>query len=336
MDNENPRARLYYLFGTSQHPQGTSWLARFPVEVFGIAAGLFGLVDAWRRATAYGWADAEIVADVLLWPATAFWAISLGLYLFKLKRHPQAVVAESRHPVQGSLQALLPLSILLAIIRFQQPGQGVWLVFTLTALALHAVIAMRVVSLFATGQMPSNAVTPALYLPIVGGALIGSMALAALRLHGWAAMLFGTGLSGWALLEARILGRLFSEPMPEVLRPTIGTELLPPAVATLAASMIWPHLPGEVLMIGIGMAVVPLAIVAARYHWWSRSAFSVSFWSFAFPVAVLASAMIEAMHRGAWSMWAGIAALLCASAVVAFLAVRTAFQIMQGKFLPSA
>lgn len=336
MDSENPRARLYYLFGATQHPHGTPWLARFPVEVFAIAAGLFGLVDAWRRATAYGWADAAVVADILVWPATALWALSLVLYLFKLKRHPQAVLAESRHPVQGSLQALLPLSVLLATIRFQLPGQGVWLVVALLALTLHAVIAVRIVSLLVSGQLPSNAVTPALYLPIVGGALVGSMTLAALRLPGWAAMLFGTGLSGWALLEARILSHLFAGPMPEVLRPTIGTELMPPAIATLAASMIWPQLPAEILMVGIGMAIVPLAVVLARYHWWGRSAFSIRFWSFSFPLACLASVMIETVHRGAWPMWLGIAALLCASAVVGFLALRTVLLMMQGKFLSPA
>jgi len=335
MDNENPRARLYYLFGTTQSPHGSSWLARLPAGIFAISVGLFGLVGAWRRAAAFGWPIAIDVADVLIWPAGAVWIVSLTLYLLKCKRHPQAVLREHRHPVQGSLQALLPLSVLLAVIHLSRPGQGVWLVLALLALALHLAIALRVVTTLSTGQMPANAITPALYLPVVGGALVGGMALAVLRYPGWAAMLFGTGLSGWALLEARILSKLFEGPMPESLRPTIGVELVPPAIATLAAAVIWPQLPADVLMIGLGVSVAPFVGVMVRYRWWRNVPFSVGFWSFSFPLAALASAILEAVHRGGWPLWIGVAALLSASAVIAFLALRTAILLLQGRFLPA-
>lgn len=336
MDNENPRARLYYLFGASQSPQGSSWLARLPAGIFAISVGLFGLVGGWRRAAAYGWEHAADVANAMIWPVAIIWTISLILYAIKIKRHPDAVQREFRHPVQGSLLALAPLSILLAVIHFNQPDQGVWLVLALLALALHVVIAVRVVSVLATGQMPSNAVTPALYLPVVGGALVGGMTLASLRYPGWAAMLFGTGLSGWALLEARILSSLFAGPMPEPLRPTIGVELAPPAIATLTASMIWPQLPADALMVGLGIALAPFVGVLARYHWWSKVPFSIGFWSFSFPIAALASAIIEAVHRGGWPSWIGIAALLAATTVIVFLVLRTAVLLLQGRFLPAA
>lgn len=334
MDNENPRARLYYLFGTNQSPHGSSWVARLPVGMFAISVGLFGLIGAWRRAAAFGWPVAADIATVLTWPAAAVWVISLILYALKCKRHPQSVMQEYQHPVQGSLQALLPLSILLAVIHFNQPDQGVWLVLALVALGLHIVIALRVVATLATGRMPTNAITPALYLPVVGGALVGAMTLATLHYPGWAAMLFGTGLSGWALLEARILSKLFEGPMPEGVRPTIGVELAPPAIATLAAAVIWPQLPGEVLMIGLGVSIAPFVAVLARYRWWCGVPFSVGFWSFSFPLAALASAILEAVHRGGWPLWIGIAALLAASSVIAFLVSRTAVLLLQGRFLP--
>lgn len=334
MEKENPRARLYYLFGASQHAQGTSWLARLPVGLFGISVGLFGLLGAWRRAAADGWNSAADIAAFLTWPVAGVWMLSLVLYAIKFMRYPQAVRDEFRHPVQGSLQALLPLSLLLAVIQFNRPGQGVWLALALLALAMHLVIAVRVVSILSTGRMPTNAVTPALYLPVVGGALVGGMTLATLGYPGWGAMLFGTGLSGWALLEARILSRLFEGPMPAALRPTIGVELAPPAIATLSAAVIWPQLPADVLMIGLGVAIAPFVGVMARYRWWSQVPFSVGFWSFSFPLAALASAIIEALHRGGWPSWIGITALLAASTVIAFLALRTAIILLQGKFLP--
>lgn len=334
MDNEHPRARLYYLFGASQNPQGSSWLARLPAGIFGISVGLFALVGAWRRIAMHGWPDAGLVADILVWPITIIWIASILLYAVKIKRHRDAVKREYQHPVQSSLLALAPLSLLLAVIQFNQPEQGVWLILALLALAAHAFIGVRVVSVLVTGQMPGNAVTPALYLPVVGGSLVGSMTLAALGYPGWAAMLFGTGLSGWALLEARILSSLFSGPMPEPLRPTIGVELAPPAIATLTASMIWPQLPAEALMVGLGIAIAPFVGVMARYHWWSKVPFSIGFWSFSFPIVALASAMIEAVHRGGWPSWIGIVALLTATTVIVFLTLRTIVLLFQGRFLP--
>jgi len=335
MDTPEPRARLYYLFRATNTPQGAPWLARLPAGVFAISVGLFGLIGAWQRAAAYGWQFADAVGIVLIWPATLIWIASLLLYAIKCKRHWRAVASEFQHPVQGSLQALLPLSILLAVIQFQQPGQGIWLLLALCALALNAVIAFRVASVLATGQMPTNAVTPALYLPIVGGALIGAMAFASLGYYGWAALLFGTGLAGWALLEARILSRLFMGPMPEVVRPTIGVELAPPVIATLTAAVTWPALPADVLVIGLGVAVVSFVTVAARFHWWSKVPFSIGFWSFSFPFAALASSVLEVVHRGGWPMWIGKAALLAASTIIALLAVRTVILIVKGKLLPA-
>lgn len=336
MNKTTSRARLYYLFGPGQvAPSGTPWLARLPAGLFAISVGLFGLIGAWQHAGTHGWELASDVARLLIWPSSAIWAISLALYGVKCRRHFAAVRREFLHPVHGSLQALIPLSILLAVIQFKQPGQGIWLLLTLVALGMHAAIGFRVVSVLATGRLPSNAVTPALYIPIVGGALVGAMTLASLGYSGWGALLFGTGLSGWALLEARILSSLFSGPLPENIRPTIGIELAPASVATLTASFIWPQLSGEILVIGLGIAIAPFVGVLARYGWWGSIPFSIGFWSFSFPLAAFAAAVVEVVHRGGWPAWIGHATLLGASAVIVFLSVRTLVLLTQRRFLPT-
>lgn len=61
----------------------------------------------------------------------------------------------------------------------------------------------------------------------------------------------------------------------------------------------------------LATAAVPFAGVLARYRWRSQVPFSIGFWSFSFPLAALASAVIEVTHRGGWSPWFGHAALLC-------------------------
>lgn len=335
MEKDPPHARLYYLFGTPDHPHGASWLSRLPAGIFAISVGLFGLVGAWRRAVSYGWDAAADVPPLMIWPVTAIWGLSLLLYALKCLRYPQAVLAEFRHPVQGSLQALLPLSVLLAVVQLNQPGENAWLLVTVLALGLIAFLAWRALSLLATGRMPANAVTPALYLPIVGTGLVGGMAMASLHYTGWAALLFGSGVAGWALLEARVLNRLFDGPLPDILRPTIGVELAPPVISTLSASMIWPAIPGEALVVGLGVAIVPFAAVCARYSWWSAAPFSLGFWSFSFPLAALAAAVLEVTHRGAWPMWIGNAVLVAVSIVIGWLALRTLALLLRSKLLPA-
>lgn len=334
MEKDPSHARLYYLFGTHNHPHGTSWLARLPAGIFAISVGLFGLVGAWRRAVSYGWVAASDIAAVMIWPVTAIWGLSLLLYALKCLRYPQAVLGEFRHPVQGSLQALLPLSVLLAVIQLNSPGQDVWLFVALLALGLISFIAWHVLSTLATNRMPANAVTPALYVPLCGTGLVGGMAMASLHYTGCAALLFGSGLAGWALLEARVLNRLFEGTVPEVLRSTVGVELAPPVIATVSAALVWPSLPGEALAVGLGVAMMPFAGVLARYSWWTAVPFSIGFWSFSFPLAALATAVIEVAHRSGWPSSIGIAVLLAVSAVIAWLLYRTIALLVQGRLLP--
>jgi tellurite resistance protein len=122
--------------------------------------------------------------------------------------------------------------------------------------------------------------------------------------------------------------------MPEALRPTIGVELAPPSVATLAAGTIWPMLPGEVLIVGLGVAAGPIVAVMARYKWWHNVPFSIGFWSFSFPLAALAGAVVEVVRRGGWPPLVGGIALAVASTVIAVLAARTLALLVRGKLLP--
>ena len=309
------------------------WLARFPVGLFAIPVGLLALGGAWRRAHAFGWSAAPLIGDVLAWSALPLLALLLTLYLLKCLRHPQALATEFTHPVAGSLSALMPLALLLVTTYFGQPRHPGWLALTLVTLALQGVIAVRIVSIITMAALPDSAVSPALYIPPVAGGFVGAMAIDVLGYPGWAALLFGMGLVSWALLEVRVLNRLFEGAMPEALRPTIGVELAPPTVGTLAASVIWPQLPGEVLIVGLGVASGPLVAVLARYKWWSRVPFSIGFWSFSFPLAAFAGGMVEVVRRGGWPPFVGGIALAVASGVIAYLLARTGLLLARGRLI---
>lgn len=314
--------------------KASHWLARFPVGLFAVPVGLFALGGAWRRATAFGWNWALPIADLLAWSALAVLVVLLLIYGAKALRHPQTIAAEFTHPLAGSLMALIPLACLLCIVYFGSPGHAGWLAFSLLVLLVMGVIAIRIVAIITTAALPPAVVTPALYVPPVGGGLVGAMALQVLGYPGWAALLFGMGLVSWALLEIRILNRLFEGAMPEALRPTIGLELAPPTVGTLTVATLWPQLPGELLIIGLGIAAGPLVAVMARHKWWRQVPFAVGFWSFSFPVAAFAASVIEVVRRGGWPSGVAATALILASAVIAFLAVRTVLLLGRGQLIP--
>lgn len=301
----------------------SSWIARMPAGLFAIPVGLFGLAGAWQRSAVLGWPQLLPAGQSILWLTVAIWSVLLLLYSLKCLRHPHAVLQEFLHPVHGALFALLPLSILLATMLLGSPS-SVWaLPLVLLTIAMHGVLAVRVISIVANAAVPAEYLTAALYLPIVGGGFISGMAMATLGFPAIAGVLFGMGLAGWALLEMRLFSRLFDAPLPAPWRLTIGIELSPPTVAPLAAAIIWPDLPVELLIVGLGMIVVPVVAILVRRRWWWGEPFSFGFWSFSFPAAAIAGGMIEAVRRDGFAPPVAAAALAIASLLIGYLLLRT-------------
>ena len=175
------------------------WLARLPPGLFGISLGLLGLAGAWRRMQPLIGEAAGVVFTALLVAGTAVLVVVFLLWIGKVVRHFDVVGREWVHPVQGPLLALLPVSTLLAVTLLAPDEGDLRLVATavvLAALAMQLAIAWEVVALLSNGRMPAELVTPALYLPIVPGGLVGGMALAAVGFPGWAGLLFGSGTGG--------------------------------------------------------------------------------------------------------------------------------------------
>jgi tellurite resistance protein len=292
--------------------------------IFSVPLGLLALAGAWRRAQGFGWSSAAPVGEALGLAGLMGLALCSAAYLLKALRYPGVVRAEFSHPLLSAVSALPLLVMLMAVVLYGESSAALlWLPVALVLMGLQGWIALRVVALVATNQADRIAITPALYLPPVAGSFIGGMAFQAIGYQGWGAMLFGMGLAGWALLEARVLHRLFEAPLPEPMRATIGIELAPPAVATLTASVLWPQLPADVLVVGVGIAMAPVVAVLVRWDWWRHTPFSIGFWSFSFPLAALASDVIEVVKRGHWPAEVAGAALAAVCGVYLFLMVRT-------------
>lgn len=297
-----------------------------------------GLSGAWARLGLANGVISQQIADGLFFVALFLLALLMCLWIAKLVLHPQTVQQDWSHPVQGALMALIPVSLMLAFtfLNVRWPSLSGWLfALTIVALTLQAVMAWHVVADISMGKTLSEFITPALYLPIVPGGFVGAMALESFGLHGWAALLFGMGLGAWALLEIRILHRLFSGPLPLALRPTLGLEMAPGAVGALSAVTLWPHLPPDAMMVILGIASGPVLAVLTRWRYWTETPFSAGFWSFSFPLAALAGACVHAVTAGGWPVEVALVAVGISTAVTLFLIVRTANLLLTGRLLGS-
>ena len=312
------------------------WLARLHPGLFSIPVGLLGLAGAWQRLVLLGVTSGNPVSLYLFSVGLGILVFLLLLWCLKLAFHFPTARQEWSHPVQGALLALAPVGVLLSISLLAPllpHATDALLMLAAVALALLAVGAWQVVALLTSGKMPAELVTPTLYLPTVAGGFVGALALNACGQDGFAALLMGMGAGAWALLEIRILNRLFAGPLPFALRPTLGLEIAPAAVGSLAVATLWPTLPAAVLLLCLGVACGPLFAVLTRWRYWTEVPFSVGFWSFSFPLAAMAGATVEAVRRGGWPTQVALGAVVIASAVIAFLAARTCLLLVRGRLL---
>jgi len=313
------------------------WIARMPPGLFAIPFGLFGLAGAWRRLAAFDVTLAEDVAGGLLRLGTAVLLLLFVLQLMK-EFHFRAQVNKDRvHPVHGAMLSLVALSVLMAVTLWLPAAAGArdWaLCVTVAALAFQGYVVVCVMPRVATGEVAPDLVTPALYLPLVGGGLIGAMALQALGVNAAAVASFGIGVGAWLLLELRVMNRLFAGPLPPPLQPTLGVEIAPAPVALLSALALWPALPADAVVAGLGVACLPLAAVLARWRWWSSVPFAAGFWSFSFPIAAFAAVIVEATRRSGGHVAIAWAAVAAASLLIAFLLVRTVQLLVQRRLIP--
>lgn len=315
-----------------------SWLARLPPGLFAIPFGLIALAGAWQRLVLLGITIGNPVSLYMFAIAFAMFMLLVVLWLAKLVLYFKSARQQWQHPVQGALLALVPMTLLLAIAATApiMPGLAeIWLTLTVASLLLGFAMAWRLVASVSGGALPSELVTPALYLPAMGSAFVGALSLNALGFPGFAALLAGVGGGAWFLLETRVLRRLFAAPLPPALRSTVGIEISPAALASLLVASLWPGLPVAVVLLCVGIACVPLLAVLSRWRSWSAVSFSAGFWSFSFPLAALASAIVEAVRRGNWPTEVALAAVLMVSLVVAFLSARTLLLLASGRLLPS-
>ncbi|WP_108483508.1 SLAC1 anion channel family protein [Oceaniglobus ichthyenteri] len=269
---------------TDQTPLPTR-LEHFPISIFGMTMGLFGLTLALRTG---GFGLTATIAAVI---ATGVLILLGGFFALKAVRHPGSVVAEWAHPVRMAFFPAISISLMLlaAFLRETNPGLAapIWIIGALGQAVLTLAVINTWIShrAFGPGQL-----SPAWFIPAVGN-LIAPLAGAELGFVELSWYFFATGLIFWIVLLTLVFNRLvFHDPLPGKLRPTLVILVAPPSVGFLS----WLLLNGgEVdsfarVLLNIGYFFT--ALIALQIPALAKLPFALSFWALSFPLAAITTA----------------------------------------------
>ncbi|SFJ36857.1 tellurite resistance protein [Paenibacillus sp. UNC496MF] len=306
-----------------------------PVNLFASVMGISGLSLAWREANKVFGASTAI-ADVTGMIAIAiFIALSIG-YLAKWMNYSQKVKAEFRHPIIGNFFGTITIAILLlsSVIGVYSTrfGQVIWIVGTVSALALCFVFVTRLLN---GNHEPVNKV-PASLVPVVGTLDIsvagGSMPfpwahevnLLSLAIGGVIALVYFT------LIFSRLIHHA---PMPAGLTPSMIIMIAPFEVGFLGYTNFEQRIDqfaSILFYFGLFLFLVLFFKVFKK-----TIPFGASWWGVSFPMAALSNAALKyALFADSWPLIAlsGII-LVVFSIVVVVLFVRTLKLLVNGELL---
>ena len=306
-------------------------LAHFPVSVFGMSMGLFGLALALRSA------DFGVAAHVVGWIALAVFLGLSGLFAAKAVRFPAMVAEEWAHPVRLAFFPAISISLLLfaTFLHHSAPvaANVVWIIAAAAQAALTVIVVTAWISHRAFG--PGH-LSPAWFIPAVGNVVAP---LAGLQLGhievSW--YFFSVGLVFWLVLLTLVFNRLiFHDPLPERLRPTLVILIAPPALAFLAWAQFNGGAVGTTGRLFINIAYFFAALVAIQAPALLRLPFALSFWALSFPLAALTTASFRfaelensGLHWVVGMLLLGLLALTIAALVVRTVQAALAGQICQ-------
>ncbi|HET7826207.1 MAG TPA: hypothetical protein VFK90_12805 [Anaeromyxobacter sp.] len=313
----------------------TAAAVRVPASFFSIAFGLGALASAWRGASR-AYSVSPWLSDALLVLTAALWIALFAAQVVKAVTAPDRLRAELDDPVQGSLAALAPASLLAIAAMTTIHYRDFAAVLFWIGAAAQVVSAVWIVGRWLARRVDPRLVTPAMYLPASVGNLVAAVAAGAVGRSdaGW--LFFGAGAVFWLVLAAVLLVRHLAEgELEPALRPLLALELAPPAFALLA----WESLQGNATepapraLLGVALFVgLVLVRLAGRFR---DAPFGAAWWAFTFPVAALSAAALRAASGAPESIAADLAMplFIVANALVAAIAYKTVVALSRGSLL---
>ena len=303
---------------------------------FAIVMGWSGLSLAWYRATPLmgDWAGAAsmVAAGV----AGLVFALLLVASLVRWRRYPQALAEDLRHPVRHAFVAAVPISLILlatAGVALTGPGPvllAVWLVASLLQLGVTVWALGRWLRDKPEGGLAWPAMTPALFIPVVGNVLV-PLAGVPLGLPNWSAAQFGIGLLFWPVVLTLLAVRIGVQGLwPQRLLPTTFITVAPPAVVGLSSLQLGA--PVLLAWLAWGCALFFLLWSATVLRRMLSQPFGVPFWGVSFPLAAFAALTLRLADNRVHEL-AALAMLALATLVILTLSLATLKGLRSGELL---
>jgi tellurite resistance protein len=308
---------------------------RVPASWFSMVMGLGTLAAAWRAAVR-SYRASPWIADALLAVSIALFVVLLAAQAVKAFAARDRLRAELEHPVQGSLAALAPASLLLLAGGLAVHFRDLAAVLFWIGAAGQLAIALYVVGRWLTSPVEPKLVTPAMYLPPVVGNFLGAIAAGAVGQVDLGRLMLGVGIVAWFLVAATLLGRYLSAgELPAPLRPLLGLELAPPALGLVAWQVLEGAGPDAASRSFLGFSLFVALVLVRLVGRFRGVPFTAAWWSFAFPVAALSTATlrIAAVAPGTVGAALALPLFVVANAVIAVIAFRTAVALSRGELL---
>jgi tellurite resistance protein len=309
-----------------------------PASFFGMPLGLLALGLAWRGAAAL-WDLPHSIADVLLGAGFLLWAFLLIQYLRKWVGQRAIALAEFDHPVQCCFVGLGGVDGLLASIGWAPYSRTAALGLLVIGATWVVVFGLYRTGCLWQGERAPETTTAVLYLPTVSGALVSASAAATLGWQDWGQLAFGAGVLSWLAIESVLVHRLYTAaPLAPALRPTLGIQLAPPAVAAVAYLNVGGGAPDLIAHALVGYALLQALILIRLWPWLKAAGQTPAWWGFSFGAAALPTAAIKLVARGDTGAVETLAPYLfiAGNLVIATVAVMTVRLALRGQLFGTA
>jgi tellurite resistance protein len=299
--------------------------------------GLLALGIAWRSAAGI-WPVPLQIGEVLIWAGALLWAFLFIAYLAKWVWQRVAAEAEFEHPVQCCFVGLVGVVASLASIGLAPQLRGLSFGLLILGVAWTLAFGIYRTGRLWMGERKPETTTPILYIPTVAGSLITGSGSAALGYADWGQLAFGAGVFAWLAIESVLLHRLYTATsLPPALRPTLGIQVAPPAVAAVAYLNVGSGAPDIFAHALVGYALLQALILIRLWPWLREAGPTPAWWGFSFGAAALPTAAIKLVAQGDNGAVATLAPYLFAAGnlVIAAIAVVTVGLALSNELLPT-
>ena len=292
--------------------------------------GWTGLGLSWSRAIDGLGEPAYVVAAACASLASGILALVLLGTLRRAGVHRASVLADLRHPVKHTFVSALPIGmVLLAALwiglthRTPLALEVFWWIGAVAELATTVWVLSRWLRPADQGGTPLAALTPVIFLPLVGNLLV---AWAGVPLgHGtWSALQAGIGLLMWPVALTLLMVRQFQAgPLPARMTPTWFIMIVPPSIIGL--DLVQLDAPLSLVWAVWGMGLFFLLWVLTQLEAIRSQPFGMAHWGMSFPLAAFTALTLRLAQTpdGRWLQMPATLMLAITSLVILGLTLGT-------------